>query len=169
LVSFGKIARNLAKKAAAIGFGIRAFDPFVDDAVFADAGVERMDLPELLATSDVVSLHCPLTPATTHLMNRQTLALMKPGAILINTSRGTVVSEPDLVAALQEGRLNGAGLDVFEKEPLPQDSPLLKMNNVVLTSHAASVSEKAVETLQRKAAEAARDFLLGKDPVSRLV
>jgi len=93
---------------------------------------------------------------------------MKKGAILVNTSRGPVVDEQSLIDALREGRIGGAGLDVFEQEPPPVDSPLRSFNNVILTSHAASVSEKAVETLQRKAAEAARDFLQGKMPVSRL-
>ncbi len=168
LVSFGKIPRNLAGKAAAIGFRLQAYDPFVDNSVFAQAGVSKVDLSQLLKSSDIVSLHCPLIPDTTHLINKETLALMKPGAILINSSRGPVVCEPDLIAALQSGKLCGAGLDVFEEEPLPANSPLRSMNNVILTSHAASVSEKAVEVLQRKAAEAARDFMLGKMPVSRV-
>lgn len=169
LVSFGKIARNLARKAAVFGFSIVAHDPYVDRAVFDEYGVKGVPFDELLACSDVLSLHCPLIPATTHLMSRETIGKMKPGAILINTSRGPVVEEPALIEALKSGHLSGAGLDVFEEEPLPAGSPLRVFGNVILTSHAASVSEKAVEILQRKAGEAARDFLLGKDPVSRLV
>jgi len=168
LVSFGKIARNLARKAAVIGFRVQAYDPILSDSVFAEHNVARVDLPELLKSSDVVSLHCPLIAETKHLINRETLALMKPSAILVNTSRGPVVNEPDLIAALEARKLCGVGLDVFEEEPLPAGSPLRKMNNVILTSHAASVSEKAVEMLQTKAAEAARDFLQGKMPVSRV-
>lgn len=169
LMSFGKIARNLAKKAAMLGFSIIAHDPFLDDGVFSAYGATRVDFEGLLRQSDVLSLHCPLVPATTHLMNRDTLGKMKKGAILINTSRGPVVHEEALIDALKSGHLGGAGLDVFEEEPLPAGSPLRSFTNTILTSHAASVSEKAVEILQRKAAEAARDFLLGKDPVSRLV
>lgn len=169
LVSFGKIARNLARKATAFGFSIIAHDPYVDDAVFVEYGAKRVEFGELLEQSNIVSLHCPLIPATTHLMNRETFARMKPGAILINTSRGPVVHEEALIEALKSGHLGGAGLDVFEEEPLPAGSPLRTFSNTILTSHAASVSEKAVELLQRKAAEAARDFLQGKDPVSRLV
>lgn len=169
LVSFGKIARNLARKAAALGFSIIAHDPYVAEAAFTERGAAGVSLPELLARADVVSLHCPLIPETTHLLNEKTFAQMKPGAILINTSRGPVVDEPAMIGALKSGRLGGAGLDVFEEEPLPSASPLRAFSNVILTSHAASVSEKAVEVLQRKAAEAARDFLQGKDPVSRLV
>lgn len=169
LVSFGKIARNLALKAAMLGFHIVAYDPFVDNKVFKEYGAMKLSLDDLLATADVVSLHCPLVPETTHLIDAAALARMKQGAILINTSRGPVVDEPALIEALKSGRLGGAGLDVFEQEPLPANSPLRGFANVILTSHAASVSEKAVENLQRKAAEAARDFLLGKNPVSRLV
>lgn len=169
LVSFGKIARALARKVKALGFSVIAFDPFAEGAVFAEAGVESVDLDTLLKTADVVSLHCPLLPETTHLINRETIALMKPGAILINTSRGQVVNEVDLVTALEQGKIGCAGLDVFEEEPLPFHSPLRKLNNVILTSHAASVSENALEMLQAKAAEAARDFLQGKRPSSALV
>ena len=169
LVSFGKIARNLARKAADLGFSTIAYDPLAHDAVFAEYQTRRVEFGELIEQSDVVSLHCPLLPETTHLMNREVFARMKPGAILINTSRGPVVHEEALIEALKRGALGGAGLDVFEEEPLPSGSPLRTFPNVILTSHAASVSEKAVELLQRKAAEAARDFLQGKVPVSRLV
>lgn len=169
LVSFGKIARNLARKAATLGFAIIAQDPYVDKSVFEEYQTERVEFAELIEGADIVSLHCPLIPETTHLMNREVFSRMKPGAILVNTSRGPVVHEEALIEALKAGTLGGAGLDVFEEEPLPPGSPLRTFPNVILTSHAASVSEKAVELLQRKAAEAARDFLEGKDPVSRLV
>ncbi|MBI5093329.1 MAG: C-terminal binding protein [Candidatus Hydrogenedentes bacterium] len=169
LVSFGRIARNLARKAASLGFSLSAHDPYVNDSVFAEYKTARVTFDELLERADVISLHCPLVPATTHLMNRETFSRMKPGAILVNTSRGPVVHEEALVEALKSGRLGGAGLDVFEEEPLPAASLLRTFPNVILTSHAASVSERAVEMLQRKAAEAARDFLLGRDPASRLV
>jgi phosphoglycerate dehydrogenase-like enzyme len=94
---------------------------------------------------------------------------MKAGVLIINTSRGAVIREPDLVEALANGRVLGAGLDVFEQEPLPADSPLRGMPNVLLTSHAASVSTRSVEALQVKAAESARDFLQGKRPEGALV
>lgn len=168
LVSFGKIARRVAVKAKVFGFSIIAFDPLAPDSLFDELGVERVDLDTLLSRSDIVSLHCPLVAETTHLINAETIAKMKKGAILINTSRGPVVDEPALIAALQSGAIHSAGLDVFEQEPPAADNPLRTMPNVVLTSHAASVSEKAVDVLQQKAAEAARDFLLGKRPVSAL-
>ena len=103
------------------------------------------------------------------MINAESIARMKPGTILVNTARGPLVNEADLVAALKAGKIVGAGLDVFEKEPLAVDSPLRSLPNVILTSHAASVSTRAVDLLQIQAAEAARDILLGKRPAGALV
>jgi D-3-phosphoglycerate dehydrogenase / 2-oxoglutarate reductase len=114
-------------------------------------------------------LHCPLIPETHHIINADSIAGMKQGVLLINTARGQLVDEEDLVNALQAGKILGAGLDVFEKEPLPLDSPLRTLPSVLLTSHAASVSTRAVELLQIKAAEAARDILLDKRPEGALI
>jgi D-3-phosphoglycerate dehydrogenase / 2-oxoglutarate reductase len=169
LVSFGAIARRVAKKAKVFGFHVMAADPFLDDKVFLENGVERIDMETLFKSADILSLHCPLVPATTHLVRRETIATMKPGVLIINTSRGPVIRESDLIEALQAGRVLGAGLDVFEREPLPADSPLRRMNSVLLTSHAASVSTRAAVALQVNAAESARDFLLGKRPEGALV
>jgi D-3-phosphoglycerate dehydrogenase / 2-oxoglutarate reductase len=169
LVSFGAIARRVAHKAKAFGFRIVAADPFLDDSVFAQEGVARVDIETLFKTADIISLHCPLVLATTHLVRRETIATMKPGVLIINTSRGGVIQESDLVEALVDGRVKGAGLDVFEREPLPVNSPLRGMPNVLLTSHAASVSTRSRVALQTKAAEAARDFLEGKRPEGALV
>ncbi len=169
LVSFGAIARRVARKARAFGFRIVAADPFLDDSVFAQEGVERVDMETLLKSADIISLHCPLVPATTHLIRRETIATMKPGVLIINTARGAVIREADLVEALANGRVLAAGLDVYEREPLPADSPLRTMRNVLLTSHAASVSLRSVEALQIKAAESARDFLAGKRPEGAIV
>jgi D-3-phosphoglycerate dehydrogenase len=169
LVSFGAIARRVARKARAFGFRIVAVDPFLDESVFAQEGVEPIDMEGLFKTADIISLHCPLVPATAHLVRRETIATMKSGVLIINTSRGGVIRESDLVEALASGKVLAAGLDVFEREPLPTDSPLRSMRNVFLTSHAASVSLRAVEALQVNAAESARDFLLGKRPEGALV
>lgn len=128
-----------------------------------------MDTDELLASADIISLHCPLVKETTHLINKSAIAKMKDGVMIINTSRGPIISEPDLVEALQGRKIIGAGLDVFEEEPLPATSALRDLPNVILTSHAASVSTRAVDSLQIKAAEAARDFLLGVRPEGALV
>ena len=140
LVGFGGIARLVLDRARPFGFRVLAADPFVAPEVARGLGVELVPLEELLAESDIVSVHVFLNAETRHLLDASKLALMKRDAFLINTSRGPVVDEAALVAALREGRLAGAGLDVFEVEPVPADSPLLGMPNVVLTSHIASYS-----------------------------
>ncbi|MBI2679487.1 MAG: C-terminal binding protein [Candidatus Solibacter usitatus] len=170
LIGFGAIARRVARKASVFGFRrIIAADPFVREDVFQEHAVESVSQSALIEQADVISLHCPLLPSTTHLINRDSIARMRPGLIIVNTSRGPVILESDLIDALKSGRIAGAGLDVFEQEPLPADSPLRSLPNVLLTSHAASVSERAVDMLQVKAAESARDFLLGKRPAATLV
>lgn len=169
LVSFGRIARLTAKKAQAFGLRVVAFDPWVSDSVFSDLGVEKVELDWLLKNSDMISLHCPLTEKTTHLIDREAISKMKDGVILVNTARGPVIDEEALIEGLVSGKIHSAGLDVFEMEPPAVTNPLRSMPNVLLTSHAASVSEKSVDTLQTKAAESARDFMLGKRPSSALV
>jgi D-3-phosphoglycerate dehydrogenase len=169
LVGFGAIARRVAEKAKVFGYQIIAFDPYVSNSLFSELGVERVDQMKLLGGSDVISLHCPLLPETKNLINQETIALMKPGAILINTARGALVKEPDLIAALESKKIGGAGLDVFEVEPLPANNPLRSFTNVILTSHAASVSEMAVQSLQVKAATTACEFLKGNRPGRAIV
>lgn len=169
LVGFGAIARLVAQKARSFGFRIVAADPYVPDSTFVQHGVEQITLETLLASADIISLHCPLISETTHLIRHETIQNMKHGVLIINTARGPIIRELDLIEALTSGRVLGAGLDVFEKEPLPADSPLRKMPNVLLTSHCASVSSRAVEALKIQAAEAARDFLEGKSPQGKLV
>lgn len=169
LVGLGKIARAVARKAKPFGFKLVAFDPYVTDSVSAEAGVTRVDLDTLLRTSDVISLHCPLAPETRHLIDKVAIEKMKRGVVLINTSRGPVVDEQAVSEALKSGKLSGAGLDVFEVEPLPKDSPLRSLPNVILTAHIAAASVTSVDLLPVQAAESARDFLLGKRPKSTLV
>ena len=169
LVSFGKLARAVAVKAQVFGFKVIAFDPIIDDSVFAQTGVERVGFDDLVTQSDIISIHCPLVPETTHLVNTESISRMKDGVIIVNTARGPVIDEPALIAALESGKVAGAGLDVFEKEPLPIDSPLRQFPGVLLTSHSAWMSERAMISLQTKAAEAARDYLQGKCPGSAVV
>ncbi len=169
LFGFGSIARKVSEKAKPFGFRQIAFDPLAPAEAFAKGSVERVDRDTLLRSADILSLHCPLLPETRQMINTESIARMKPGMILVNTARGPLVNEADLVIALQAKKISGAGLDVFEKEPLAADSPLRALPNVILTSHAASVSTRAVERLQIQAAEAARDILLGKRPASALV
>jgi phosphoglycerate dehydrogenase-like enzyme len=117
----------------------------IDHVFIAETGIQMTDLHFLLAHSDFVSINCDLNPTSQHLINSATLALMKPAAVLINTARGPIVDEQSLIEALQAGRLAGAALDVFEVEPLPVESPLMKMDNVMLAPHNSNSSPAAWE------------------------
>ncbi len=153
LLGFGNIARATARKGRALGLDVVAHDPYVDGAVFAGHGARRVTLEECLSLADFLSIHLPLTPQTQGLVGRAAIAQMKQTAILINTSRGSVVDEAALVEALQHGRLAGAGLDVFAQEPLPADHPLLRLPNVTVSGHVAFYSEESIAQMQREAAE----------------
>ena len=164
LVGFGRIARALGIKAAAVGFTIAATDPFVSDDSMREARVEPLTLDQLLASSDVISIHAPLTAESHHLIGREQLACVKPGAFLVNTSRGALVDTVALIEALEDGPLAGAGLDVLETEPPNPDDPLLRRPDVVITPHAAFFSRESVAELQRKAAEQVVAALAGATP-----
>jgi D-3-phosphoglycerate dehydrogenase len=168
LVGFGGIARLVARKAQAIGFEVQATDPNLPDTLFHEMGVRRVSFEDVLTTSDAISMHCPLLPSTRHLIDEKAIERMKDNIILVNTSRGPIIHEADLIAALLRGKVSGAGLDVFEREPLAEESPLRTMANVILTSHSASYSTKSLVTLQIQAAQAAVEFLRGKMPVSQI-
>ena len=145
LVGFGHIAREVARKLSGFGMNWLVHDPFVPASELAAHGFQSVSLEVLLSESDFVSLHCPLTPSTRHLIGEGELRRMKPSAILINTSRGPVVDEPALTRALSEGWIAAAGLDVFEQEPPAADNPLLKLDNVILTPHSAGLSGDGME------------------------
>jgi len=143
LVGVGNIGRAVAGKAVGLGLQVMAFDPFI---AVGTGELELVGLDELLRTSDFVSLHCPLNAATRHLIGTRELALMKPSAFLINTARGGIVDQAALTQAMADRRIAGAGLDVFEQEPLPANDVLRRLDNVVLTPHSAHWSvESAVE------------------------
>lgn len=146
VVGVGNIGKAVLRRGRAFGMTLLGNDivEIAPDFV-RENGVTMTSLPELLARSDFVSLNCDLNPGSFHLIDRQALAMMKPTAVLINTARGAVVDEPALIAALQVGALAGAALDVFEDEPLPPDSPLLQMDNVLLAPHNANSSPAAWE------------------------
>ncbi|MDE0218968.1 MAG: C-terminal binding protein [Spirochaetaceae bacterium] len=137
LIGFGHIGAAVAARAAPFGLRVLATDPVRSGAEIRAGGAEPVELDALLRTSDFVSLHVPLLASTTALIGARELAAMQPHAILINTSRGKVVDQPALIDALQSGRIAGAALDVFDPEPLPPDSPLIGMEQVVLTPHTA--------------------------------
>jgi D-3-phosphoglycerate dehydrogenase / 2-oxoglutarate reductase len=146
VVGVGNIGKAVVRRAQAFGMKVFGNDIIDVDPVFlAETGLEMTTLHSLLASSDFVSINCDLNPTSHHLINGDTLALMKPNAVLINSARGQIVNEKELIEALQAQRLGGAALDVFEFEPLPQDSPLLKMDNVMLAPHNSNSSPAAWE------------------------
>ncbi|MFY9840905.1 MAG: C-terminal binding protein [Xanthobacteraceae bacterium] len=152
LVGFGNIPRALAPKAKAFGLKVLAHDPYVARDALAAAGVEGVSFDNLLARSDFISVHAPLSPATRGMMNAGAFGKMKKGAFLINTARGPLIDEAGLIAALDSGHLGGAALDVVTEEPLAKDSGLLGRDNVILTPHTAFYSVEALEELQTKCA-----------------
>lgn len=146
VIGVGNIGKAVTRRAKAFGMKVLGTDIIDVDHVFVnETGIEIANLQSLLSNSDFVSVNCDLNPASHHLINADTLALMKPTAVLINTARGPIVEEKALVAALASGQVGGAALDVFEFEPLPLDSPLLKMDNVLLAPHNSNSSPAAWE------------------------
>jgi D-3-phosphoglycerate dehydrogenase / 2-oxoglutarate reductase len=165
LVAFGNISRLVARKAKGFDMKILAWDPFVADEVFEQHGVERVtDLKDLFRRSDYVSAHLPLNPHTKGLLNYDLFSAMKPTGYFINTGRGPTHVEADLIRALEEKKLAGAGLDVMEVEPTPIDSPLHKMDNVVLTPHSANVSDWGDIERRRRVGQEIAAVLQGQLP-----
>ena len=146
VIGVGHIGKAVTRRARAFGMTVLGNDIVEIDHVFiAETGIEMTSLDDLLARADFISINCDLNPTSRHLINTETLARVKEGAILINTARGPIVDEAALMDALRTGRLGGAALDVFEVEPLPLDSPLLRMDNVMLAPHNANSSPEAWE------------------------
>jgi len=165
-IAFGRIARALAHRVSGFDLTLLAYDPYVDADTMACHGVHKVELDELLRRSDFISVHVPLMETTRRLLGPRQFALMKPGAILVNTSRGPVLDEAALIEALRSGKLAGAGLDVMEQEPLPADSPLRTLDNVTLTPHVGAFSEESVGDLYRAACQIACEVLGGRWPAS---
>lgn len=146
IIGMGNIGKMVARKASALGMTLLGNDVIEMDPDFlAEIGVEMVSLEDLLERSDFISIHADLNPSSFHLINATRLERVKPGAILINTARGPIVDEPSVIVALQSGQLAGAAMDVFEVEPLPADSPLLKMDQVLLAPHNSNSSPQAWE------------------------
>lgn len=163
IIGLGLIGSATARKARGLGYEVIAQDVRFEPGTEVD-GVQMVDRAELLSRSDVISLHTPLTPESRHLMGAAELAQMKPEAILVNTSRGGVVDTEALVAALDQGRLYGAGLDVHENEPIAADHPLTGFGNVVITPHTAWYSEESYFELKRRAIENVAQVVSGAMP-----
>jgi D-3-phosphoglycerate dehydrogenase / 2-oxoglutarate reductase len=169
LVGFGNIARLVAERAKPFGFTIIAHDPFIPAEVARQAGVELVSMDDLLARSDILSVHTFLSKATRGLIDREKIFKMKKGAYFINTARGPIVDEQALIEALQTGHLEGAGLDVMEVEPLDPDSPLNKLENVTLAPHLASYSDEGVHLHNKRVAKVILDVANAKLPERKVV
>lgn len=173
LVGFGRIAQAVAKRVKGFDTTILAYDPYPNQAAAEAVGARFVDLSELLAESDYVSLHLPLTKDTQHLIGREALSTMKAGAILINTARGGLIDEAALLDALKEGHLTGAGLDVFEGEADPRRRDtileLIALPNVIATAHAGGSSDEGLSRTNRISAQTVIDVLHGRPPQPQCV
>ncbi len=164
IVGFGSIGKEVAKRALCLGMRVLVYDPYAEESILRELGVERAELDELLRQSDFVSLHVPLNESTRHLIDREKISLMKKTAYLINTARGGVVDEKALAEALKNGQIAGAALDVFDVEPLPPDSPFFDCPNVIMTPHVGAHTYEAILRMNMMAAESILDFFNGKIP-----
>ena len=164
LIGFGRIGRAMARKAHGFGMQIQIYDPYVDPDMAGTFQAEFVDLKTLLKTSDVISIHCILTPETKHLIAEAELKMMKKSAFLIDVSRGAIIQEEALLKALQENRIGGAGLDVFADEPLEPGHPLFTLENVILTPHLAWYTKQAQERLEQETLQRALEILEGRLP-----
>lgn len=162
----GSIARAFMKKMAGFDVNMLVYSPSVPQEVFDPLHVKKASLEEVLSQSDVVSLHVPATPKNCGIINKETLAQMKKSAILVNTARGLLVNDDDLVEALRNGTIAFAGLDTHNAEPLPESSPFRSLSNVVLTDHCGYNTPEAVESLKRKVAENVAATLKNGRPIT---
>ncbi|URM33509.1 C-terminal binding protein [Cytobacillus firmus] len=162
VLGFGRIPRRFIEKVKPLGFKLAAYDPFVSAEDMASAGVQKMELDEIISEADYLSVHVPLIKDTFHLLNADRFSQMKKNAVIINTARGPIIDEKALIEALENGKIAGAALDVAEEEPISIDSPLLHMDNVIITPHSAWYSEEAMVELRQKAAKNIVQVLKGE-------
>ena len=166
LIGFGRIPRAVAKKLSGFDMQILAYDPFVSEESAKELGVKLVSFEELVCQSDYISVHCPLTAQTHHIVNEDVLRAMKKTAFLINTSRGATVDTEALYHACRDGEIAGAAIDVTEQEPLPAGSPLRTLNNLIITPHIAWYTEEAIATLKEKLAQEIIRVYEGGQPVN---
>jgi len=169
IAGLGRIGKAVAERGKAFRMRLIAYEPYPDHAFADRVGVEFVSFERLLAESDVLSLHLPLTEQSRHLIDKKTLYQMKPRAFLVNTARGGLVCEADLVEALETGRIAGAGLDVFEEEPTQADNPLFRFENVVVTPHAAGVDLQSRDDMAVSAARTIVALSRGQWPAEAIV
>lgn len=166
-IGFGNIARRTADFAKGFGFNMIAFDPYLEASVIEASGAEKVELEELLAVSDVISIHTPLFDSTYHLINRDSIAKMKDGVMIVNTSRGPIIAIEDLMEAVKTGKVKAAALDVVENEPISKpDHPLFETGKIICSPHAAYNSVEAEEQMMAVLAETAVQILNGEDPAN---
>ncbi len=163
-LGIGNIGAEVFRMAKPYDMKFIAHDPFADKNVAAELGIELVGIEELFRRSDVLSVSCPLTPETHHIVNAERLALMKPTAYLINTARGPIVDQKALTRVLQEGRIAGAGLDVLEKEPPDADDPILKLDNVILAPHALCWTDQCFAGIGAADVKAVLEVMQGREP-----
>ncbi len=161
IVGLGRIGRRVVTRAQAFGMNVIASEPYPDMEFVRSSGIELTDIDDLVRRADAVTLHAPNTPDTYHLINAERLAAMKSSALVVNTARGQLIDEAALVDALQRGQIAGAGLDVFETEPLAADSPLIYLPNVILGPHVAGVTTEAIGRMLTDGAQNVVDVLSG--------
>ena len=166
LIGFGRIPRAVAKKLSGFDMQILAYDPFVSEESAKELGVKLVSFEELVCQSDYISVHCPLTAQTHHIVNEDVLRAMKKTAFLINTSRGATVDTEALYRACRDGEIAGAAIDVTEQEPLPAGSPLRTLNNLIITPHIAWYTEEAIATLKEKLAQEIIRVYEGGQPIN---
>ncbi|WP_369281813.1 C-terminal binding protein [Oscillibacter sp. GMB15532] len=165
LLGFGRIAKNLAKYMLAFGATVYGFDPFLSDEVLQEHGViPAKTKDEIFEKCDIISPNIPLMESSYHIIDADAISKMKDGVIIVNTGRGPLVDQEALIAGLRSGKVRAAGLDVFEVEPLPMDSPLLEMRNVILTPHIAYQTNESFDELQHRAVEYAIEGAKGLVP-----
>ncbi len=162
IVGLGRIGTEVAKRALSFGMKILAYDPFLSREVAKSLSIEIVELKDVFKRADYITVHTPLTPETTHMISTKEFALMKNGVRIINCARGGIIDEPALLAAIKEGKVGGAAIDVFEKEPPAPDNELLKLENVVATPHLGASTEEAQVNVAIEVAEIVRDALLGR-------
>jgi len=162
VLGFGKIPRRVIEKVSTFGFEMIAYDPYVPAEEMGKYNVRKVELDEIIQTSDILSLHLPLTESTHHLINEDRIAKMKDGVLIINTARGPIIKESALIEGIKRGKISGAALDVVEIEPIPHSSELLQLPNVYLTPHSAFYSEEAIVELRTKTARNILQVLEGK-------
>jgi D-3-phosphoglycerate dehydrogenase len=168
IAGLGRIGKAVAIRGACFGMRLLAFEPFPDQTFVQQHHITLVSLERLLTESDYLSLHVPLSPESKYMINKKSLAMMKPSAILINTARGGLINEQDLYEALRAGKIAAAGLDVFEQEP-PGKNPLLELDNVLLTAHTAGVDLKSRDDMALSAAQAIVALSRGEWPAHQIV